>query len=380
MISVLLQEGVSKVKQREHGLKSSTMPSSDDTVNLIPFEGLLASRVECQCCRYLRPIKHESFFSLSLPIPGHSDFTRKMMKSTANASASAMLQGSSLMKKMSSAVSSSGSMNELSIYDCLDSFTAGEQIEDVICPSCTSIHATNELKSKVDNSSQPVSADDRRILSYLNSLTVRGDRDQCIIDIDEECLNSFPSSSITRNDREGEGSTTCSSDDDSDTLAMLSSSLTKIRSPIHKQHSLSRYPEILCLHLCRRVYSESSGQIVKVNKHVQFPLQLDLSKYFFFKDRQQQVGLDTQMPRYRLVAVVVHLGSADSGHYATYCSMEDRATSKRCWNFFSDDRVQRVEEAQVLSSQAYLLFYERIMQQSVNSSSNASEKLARQSV
>lgn len=73
---------------------------------------------------------------------------------------------------------------------------------------------------------------------------------------------------------------------------------------------------------------------------------------------------------YQLVSVVEHFGRAGSGHYTVYrCvrveSSEDvsgdyfNQTPMR-WFCISDSQVHAVSEEDVLSSEASLLFYERI--------------------
>ena len=59
--------------------------------------------------------------------------------------------------------------------------------------------------------------------------------------------------------------------------------------------------------------------------------------------------------RYSLVAVVVHHGGPDSGHYATFRCVGDR----REWFLVSDADVWPVAERTVLNSEATLVMYEQ---------------------
>lgn len=79
-----------------------------------------------------------------------------------------------------------------------------------------------------------------------------------------------------------------------------------------------------------------------------------MDRYLFFSP-----GKERREGRYQLRSVIVHHGSADSGHYATYSLVDE--SSKRSWMYFSDERVVEADEAQVLASQAYMLFYERVI-------------------
>ena len=70
-------------------------------------------------------------------------------------------------------------------------------------------------------------------------------------------------------------------------------------------------------------------------------------------------------PRYVLMAVVQHLGGADSGHYITYrrkpCHMQMAADMHESqWVQISDDKIWDVPLKTVLAAEAYLLFYMRL--------------------
>lgn len=67
---------------------------------------------------------------------------------------------------------------------------------------------------------------------------------------------------------------------------------------------------------------------------------------------------------YRLMAVVVHHGDMHSGHFVTYrrsppSAKHPLAVSSQ-WLWISDDTVRKASLQEVLSSSAYLLFYERV--------------------
>ena len=54
------------------------------------------------------------------------------------------------------------------------------------------------------------------------------------------------------------------------------------------------------------------------------------------------------------IAVLVHLGEVNSGHYVTY-----RWLPGQQWLFTSDTDTRLVPQAEVLRSQAYMLLYQR---------------------
>ena len=101
-------------------------------------------------------------------------------------------------------------------------------------------------------------------------------------------------------------------------------------------------------------------RLTKVNKHVAFPLELDIGAYCYAP----------KGCRYRLVGIVSHSGGMGGGHYVSYGRPRGRggagrATGKKKggaggWRYVSDSHVSPVSTDQVLGKQAYLLFYERI--------------------
>ncbi|XP_032400961.1 LOW QUALITY PROTEIN: ubiquitin carboxyl-terminal hydrolase 16 [Xiphophorus hellerii] len=137
-----------------------------------------------------------------------------------------------------------------------------------------------------------------------------------------------------------------------------------------KQMLISSPPSVLTLHMKR--FQQNGYSICKVNRHVQFPLILDLAPYCAAKCKNIYEG-DTQI-LYSLYGVVEHSGTMRSGHYTAYVkarpdSLKSSSNGKQgdtdlprgSWFHISDTSVQPVSESKVQSCQAYLLFYERIL-------------------
>ena len=63
--------------------------------------------------------------------------------------------------------------------------------------------------------------------------------------------------------------------------------------------------------------------------------------------------------RYDLRAVIVHHGSATGGHYTAFCRVDETASAgaRGCWVHVSDEDVRAATASQVLSCEAYMLFY-----------------------
>ncbi|XP_064473286.1 ubiquitin carboxyl-terminal hydrolase 16-like isoform X2 [Ornithodoros turicata] len=108
-------------------------------------------------------------------------------------------------------------------------------------------------------------------------------------------------------------------------------------------------PRVLTLHLKR--FQQNGRALCKVNRHVPFPLNLDLAPYCCQQKLEQ--GSSTE---YTLYGVVEHSGRLSGGHYTAYVKQR----SSGHWFHASDSHVSEVTEPTVLKSQAYLLFYERL--------------------
>ncbi|XP_061189205.1 ubiquitin carboxyl-terminal hydrolase 2-like isoform X1 [Saccostrea echinata] len=111
-----------------------------------------------------------------------------------------------------------------------------------------------------------------------------------------------------------------------------------------KSFSIQRFPTILVLHLKRFSQGRYSQ---KVSTCIDFPQVLDMTEYSSEKGGKRVL--------YNLYGVSNHSGGVHSGHYT--------ATSKHPysgeWHVFNDTRVSPTSASRAVSSEAYLLFYER---------------------
>ncbi|XP_024898402.1 ubiquitin carboxyl-terminal hydrolase 45 isoform X2 [Pteropus alecto] len=143
-----------------------------------------------------------------------------------------------------------------------------------------------------------------------------------------------------------------------------------------KQLLISAVPTILILHLKR--FHQAGLSLRKVNRHVDFPLMLDLAPFCSATCKNVNVG---EKVLYGLYGIVEHSGSMRGGHYTAYVKVrtpsrkllehitgkknvpglkEPDSESAGQWVHVSDTYVQVVPESRALSAQAYLLFYERV--------------------
>ncbi|XP_027536700.1 ubiquitin carboxyl-terminal hydrolase 16 isoform X1 [Neopelma chrysocephalum] len=143
-----------------------------------------------------------------------------------------------------------------------------------------------------------------------------------------------------------------------------------------KQMLISLAPPILTLHLKR--FQHAGFNLQKVNRHIKFPEVIDLAPFCTAKCKNVAEG--NKKVLYSLYGVVEHSGTMRSGHYTAYVKMRtmnnhlsdlvlrgqspqalETEPVKGQWFHISDTHVQAVSASKVLSSQAYLLFYERLL-------------------
>ncbi|XP_055115635.1 ubiquitin carboxyl-terminal hydrolase 45 isoform X5 [Symphalangus syndactylus] len=144
-----------------------------------------------------------------------------------------------------------------------------------------------------------------------------------------------------------------------------------------KQLLISTVPAVLILHLKR--FHQAGLSVRKVNRHVDFPLVLDLAPFCSATCKNVSMG---DKVLYGLYGIVEHSGSMREGHYTAYVKvrtpsrkLSEHTTKKKNvpglkeadsesagqWVHVSDTYVQVVTESRALSAQAYLLFYERVL-------------------
>uniref|UniRef100_A0A3Q2E357 ubiquitinyl hydrolase 1 n=1 Tax=Cyprinodon variegatus TaxID=28743 RepID=A0A3Q2E357_CYPVA len=122
-----------------------------------------------------------------------------------------------------------------------------------------------------------------------------------------------------------------------------------------KQLLLWRLPNVLIIQL-KRFSFRSFIWRDKINDMVDFPINLDLSKFCIGQKDEMQ-----QPPIYDLYAVINHYGGMIGGHYTAYARLPSDKNSQRSdvWRLFDDSTVTTVEESQVVTRYAYVLFYRR---------------------
>uniref|UniRef100_A0A673KGF3 Ubiquitin carboxyl-terminal hydrolase n=1 Tax=Sinocyclocheilus rhinocerous TaxID=307959 RepID=A0A673KGF3_9TELE len=147
----------------------------------------------------------------------------------------------------------------------------------------------------------------------------------------------------------------------------------KVYTSARKQMLISALPPVVTLHLKR--FHQAGMNLRKVNRHVDFPLLLDLAPFCSATCKNLGSG---ERVLYSLYGIVEHSGSMRGGHYAAYVRVrtpqrkpeqrrnqsgtkEASSAPQGQWVYVSDTSVQTVPESRVLNSQAYLLFYEELL-------------------
>ncbi|KAK2784649.1 hypothetical protein FQN53_008369 [Emmonsiellopsis sp. PD_33] len=116
-----------------------------------------------------------------------------------------------------------------------------------------------------------------------------------------------------------------------------------------KQLKIRKLPVILCMQLKRFEHTLSVSE--KVEGKVDFPLSINMLPYTTSSRANTHNHINNSSFMYDLSSAVVHKGKLDAGHYYVYCRQGEQ------WFLFNDDQVTAVNEAEVLSADAYLLFY-----------------------
>ncbi|XP_051115413.1 ubiquitin carboxyl-terminal hydrolase 9-like [Andrographis paniculata] len=132
-----------------------------------------------------------------------------------------------------------------------------------------------------------------------------------------------------------------------------------------KKLDLWRLPDVLVFHLKRFSYSRWLKN--KLDTFVNFPIHnLDLNKYVRSK------GASEGSHVYELYAVSNHYGGLAGGHYSAYCKLID----ENKWYHFDDSHVSPVNESEIKTSAAYVLFYQRVKSNSGGAVGEASGHMA----
>ncbi len=110
-----------------------------------------------------------------------------------------------------------------------------------------------------------------------------------------------------------------------------------------KQVLIETLPPVLILHLKRFQY-DNTGGTQKIWKKIGYPLELEIPKEVFSRQKLGSILNHGGLPRYRLMAVVYHHGkNASGGHY----TVDVRRQDGREWIRLDDTVIRRVRSEDV---------------------------------
>lgn len=102
---------------------------------------------------------------------------------------------------------------------------------------------------------------------------------------------------------------------------------------------LDKVGEYFIIHLKR--FKQKMGIRFKNTRFIDFPFHLDVSKYVKREAKNS----------YELYGVINHSGTLNSGHYTAYARVDNQ------WYLFNDHIVNEVSEDDIVTENAYILFY-----------------------
>jgi ubiquitin C-terminal hydrolase len=118
-----------------------------------------------------------------------------------------------------------------------------------------------------------------------------------------------------------------------------------------KQYRIVDFPETLIIFFKRyKVLNMTGTRIKKITTKIEFPFQLNMNKYKIMNKEQ-----DTQ---YDLYSVINQTGTFNGGHYFTY-SRNLNSDIDTSWYEFNDSHVSKINDSDIVTSNAYILFYKK---------------------
>lgn len=282
-----------------------------------PLSGWIGSFLQCEICHDSRPTRYTPFFDMMLALPEASCHMPPLRNDW--------------------------KYWDCTLDECIRTFVSSEIVEGVDCTRCSIL---NEKKIVMD--------------TLAGLMIVR------------QTIGNHPASSISiaedinrYSNRKDELDKMLAAEEDELDCSTLK---TILKRTFRKKLQVAGAPPVLCIHIGRKIYSYRKNRMVKLSQRVIFPLELDMQEYctagankFRMGDKEICISsAESTRPAqdpviYHLKAVIVHHGTARSGHYTTYRCVE--FSTGNCWIYVSDEESVQVELSEVLSCEAYILVY-----------------------
>jgi ubiquitin carboxyl-terminal hydrolase 1 len=304
-----------------------------------PLEGLLAQRVGCTKCGWTEGLSLIPFNCLTVPLGGKYEYD---------------------------------------VDECLDHYTALEEIEGVECAKCTLLRAQQQLNNLLGDISEVDKFADKSTSPGLSdavrtSAQTRLEAVNAALEADD-----FAEKTLTEK--------------------CHIPSKNRVTSTKSRQAVIARAPESLIVHINRSLFDETTYLLKKNYAGVNFPRIMDLNQWCLGVRPTEESGdshekwitdpsqsmlpragevIDIPSRRYELRAIITHYGRHENGHYICYrkyptavfpapvpdevLQAEGDKEKPERWYRLSDDDVQMVSEGHVMSQGgAFMLFYEAI--------------------
>eukprot|EP00299_Pterocystis_sp_00344_P011306 c5244_g1_i1.p1 GENE.c5244_g1_i1~~c5244_g1_i1.p1 ORF type:complete len:539 (-),score=133.00 c5244_g1_i1:17-1597(-) len=289
-------------------------PPTPLTLAQSAFGSILCSVVTCQSCHNQTNTREESFVvSLEIPQPPTPPVLKKNVPSK------------TVISKTSKVPKSAGTASKTVIKDLVDSL-----VDDLVTTVVSETVATtvHDVIENVEISTA------KKVWEAPSRNSVALDYNKLHISCSLDAFTSLEHLKLA----EGNGfrCDQCNIDNEQGKPPILRDAT--------KQIMWLQTPNVLVCHLKRL------QTIRKITSHVEFPEVLDLEPYVWnTSESAKQKSL-----KYVLFGVVVHQGGRGGGHYIAY------TRSSSGWYYFSDLSAVKCSSRDVLSCQAYMLFYERM--------------------
>ncbi|SSD59734.1 related to Ubiquitin carboxyl-terminal hydrolase 8 [Saccharomycodes ludwigii] len=127
---------------------------------------------------------------------------------------------------------------------------------------------------------------------------------------------------------------------------------SKTSTSVSRKFTLMKIPPVLVIQF-KRFRHTVNGKSEKLNNFIEFPAYLNLKDFCEVnsilgnKNNNNKINII-----YELFSVISHDGSVDTGHYVSFCKVQNME-----WYKFNDNMIQKVSQSDVLKERAYLLFY-----------------------
>lgn len=363
------------------------------------FGGTLLQTVKCSECGYLSRT-FEEFLDLSLPIASTSSKFTFNGATKLHKSASASLSKHQKKKEKANARKRNRRKSHGEEPATAKAGCSNEQFEPEEDGNALDVPNIDD-----DDEEEPDAEDDLQddLNANFKKMQLHEDVEECLMLLGNEpteenarslsaCLRAFTATETLSASNAYECEKCCLSSD-----KKLKNGMRKQGVEAAKRYLIYEPPAVLTLHLKRFEQAHTvSGRVStrKVPGHISFPPLFDIAP--FCTKIAKRVTKGSRQVLYSLYGVVSHSGDLSGGHYVAYvrsrrpsavtekffyeaaclplkdadiaCNNLNAAASDEMgvpqdgeWYYVSDSRVSSVSESRVLSAEAYILFYERIL-------------------